>query len=83
MTDDLQKITKLKVPCNGKMCKNKWNGLNSNYKKVTEGTSHHIPIWGLTIKKCDHHYLPRQINREFYDIIQAFHGERLIMHQDT
>jgi hypothetical protein len=57
-----------------------------HYKKVIDyhvGTSHHIPFWGLTIKECDHHHLPRQINREFYDIIQAFHGERLIMHQNT
>jgi hypothetical protein len=34
MVDDLQKTTKLKVPHNGEMCKDKWNGFNFEYKKV-------------------------------------------------
>jgi hypothetical protein len=77
---------KLKVPCNGKMCKNKWNGFNSDYKKVTDyhvETNRHIPFWDFTIKECDYHRLLKQFNQEFYDVIQAFHGERLIMHQNT
>jgi len=36
MVDDLQKITKFKVPHNGKMCKDKWNGFNFEYKKVVD-----------------------------------------------
>ncbi len=81
MANDLQNITKLKVLCNGKMCKDKWNGLNSNYKKIVDyhaGTSHHIPLWDLKIKNNNRHHFPRQFNWEFYNVIQAFQGERLI-----
>jgi hypothetical protein len=45
ITDQLQKITKLKVPHNGKTYKDKWNGLNSDYKKVSNyliRIGHHI-----------------------------------------
>jgi hypothetical protein len=30
---ELQKLTKLRIACTGKMCKNKWNGLNSDFEK--------------------------------------------------
>lgn len=68
-------FTKLKVLCNEKMCKDKWNGLNSNYKKFADyhvGTRHHIPFWDLTIKNNNRHHFPRQFNQKFYDVIQAF-----------
>jgi hypothetical protein len=74
-------ITKLKVLCNGKMSKNKWNGLNSNYKKVADyhvKINHHTPFWDFTIKNNNHHHFPRPFNQEFYNSIQAFQGERLI-----
>jgi hypothetical protein len=32
----------------------------------------------LTTKKCDHRHLARQFNREFYSVIQAFQGQRII-----
>jgi hypothetical protein len=31
--EDLQVIIRLKIACNGKMCKNKWNCLNGDYKE--------------------------------------------------
>jgi hypothetical protein len=34
IVDKLQKIVHAKILQNGKMCKDKWNGLNSNYKKL-------------------------------------------------
>jgi hypothetical protein len=32
----------------------------------------------LTTKKCNHHHLVRQFNKEFYNFIQAFQGQRMI-----
>jgi len=32
--EKLQQRTKNKFPRNGTMCKDKWNSLNSNYKKI-------------------------------------------------
>jgi hypothetical protein len=34
IVEKLQQRTKNKFPRNGRMCKNKWNSLNSNYKKI-------------------------------------------------
>lgn len=45
--EELQAITSSKTSCNGKMCKDKWNFLNDNYKKILyyhEGTSTTLPI---------------------------------------
>jgi hypothetical protein len=32
----------------------------------------------LTTKNYDHRHLARQFNREFYNVIQAFQGQRMI-----
>jgi len=58
----LQKITKARTPSNGKMCKDKWNGLNFDFKNISNyhiGIDHHTSLWDLTSKKCDSHHLPR------------------------
>ncbi len=47
---------------NGKMCKNQWNGLNSNYKRVSNfhlSIGHHTPLWDLVMEKHEKHHLPR------------------------
>jgi hypothetical protein len=36
------------------MCKDKWNGLNSNYKRISNfhlSIGHHIPLWDLTMEE--------------------------------
>jgi hypothetical protein len=86
MADDLQKITKLKVPYNGKMCKDKWNGLNSNYKKVVDyhvGTSHHIPFWDLTIEKCSCLFFQGNLMESFMTLFKHSKERSCLMHQDT
>lgn len=59
----------------------KTSGLNSNYKKVLDYhtlTNHHTPLWDFTIKNNNHHHFPKQFNWEFYNVILAFQGEKLI-----
>jgi hypothetical protein len=78
--EKLQKIVYAKIPRNGKMCKNKWNGLNSCYKKLSnyhKGTSHHLLFWETILKECDRYHLSRQFN-EFYKVTEAFQGEYII-----
>ncbi len=73
MADDLQKITKRKLLCNGKMCKDKWNGLHSNYKKVIDyhaWTSHHIPFWDLIIEECDHLFFQGNLIESFMTLFK-------------
>ncbi len=43
--DEFQKFIHAKIPLNGKMCKDKWNGLNSDYKRLSnyhKGIGHHM-----------------------------------------
>jgi len=43
------------------MCKDKWNGLNYDYKKVSNYHSnigHHIPFWDLTMEEHEKHHFP-------------------------
>jgi len=52
----LQKLIKSKMPRNGKMCKNKWNGINLDFKKLSnfhKGTGHHTSYWKLTTDNHD------------------------------
>jgi hypothetical protein len=63
------------------MCKDERNGLNFDYKKVADyhiGIAHHIQFWDLTIKECNYHHFPKRFNWEFYEVIQAFQGKRVI-----
>jgi hypothetical protein len=44
------------------MCKDKWNGLNSNYKRVSNfhlSIGHHTPLWDLIVEEHEKHHLPR------------------------
>lgn len=41
------------------MCKDKWDELNLNYKKILDyckGTSHHISFWELIVYECDKNF---------------------------
>ncbi len=49
----LQNFTRFKVTCNYKMCKDKWNKLNFDYKKIFdchERVSPHTVYWELIIE---------------------------------
>jgi hypothetical protein len=69
------------VPQNSKTCKDKWNGLHLDYKKITDyhkGTDHNIFYWELVVDECDKLHLPRQIDYEFYEVIDVFQGEKSV-----
>ncbi len=66
---------------NGKMCKDKWKGWNSHYKKLLDyhkGASHHTSFQELSTKECNHHHLPWAFNIKAYETIEAFQGEHII-----
>jgi hypothetical protein len=57
------------------MCKDKWNGLNSNYNKISSyhiGTCKHTWYWVLTINECDKYHLLQQFKKEYYEAIELF-----------
>jgi hypothetical protein len=57
------------------MCKDKWNKINSNYKKFFyyhKGNRHHASFWELTANELNmYHYLDPSI-KKYYDAIKAF-----------
>jgi hypothetical protein len=74
--EELQVITSSKTSCNGKMCKDKWNFLNDNYKKLLyyhESTSHNPSYWEMNLKEKFH--LLRQFSEECYNVIKVFQRE--------
>jgi hypothetical protein len=61
------------------MCKDKWNSFNFDYKKIVDyhkGTNNHTHFWDFVVEKKDKYHLPRQLCRNFYDLIKEFQGER-------
>jgi hypothetical protein len=64
------------------MFKDKWNSLNFNYKELADyhkGTRNHICIWDLSFDEKEKFHLPHQFNREFYELIKTFQGERNVI----
>jgi len=63
------------------MCKNKSNILNFDYKKITNDHNglESISIFGISycMKKRRFH-LPHQFNKEYYESIEDFQGEKVI-----
>ncbi len=60
------------------MCKNKWNSLNSNYKKLIDyhkGIRNHTYFWDLSFNKKVNFHLPCQFNKKLQELIEAFQGE--------
>lgn len=75
----LQKRAKVKNPRNDVMCKDKWNSLNSNFKKLIDyhkGTSNHTCFWDLKYQKNECYYLLHQYTRGYYEFIEVFQGEK-------
>jgi hypothetical protein len=72
----LQVHIHVRVPKNGKMCKDKWNRLNYNHKKLDyhKGIGNHFFFWEMIAKEHDKHHLPHQFNKYFFDAIETFEG---------
>jgi hypothetical protein len=77
MGQDCQKSAKAhqsRIVRIGKMCKDKWNMLNFDFKKILNyhtQIGHHTSFWDLIMEKHDKHHLPRQFNKEFYNVIES------------
>jgi hypothetical protein len=57
------------------MCKDKWNYLNSNYKKILnyhKGINHNMSFWELVVDGCDKYHLLKQFKKEYYNTIKTF-----------
>ncbi len=72
----------LKIPHNGKMWKDKWNNLISNYKTVSNyhiGINHtiHFGIWQLK-NATTAIFQIKQFNEKLYVVTQAFQTEMMI-----
>jgi hypothetical protein len=75
IVDDFQNTINEWVPQNVKTCKDKWNGINSNYKKIVDyhkGTGHNTYFWELLIDERDNLHFPKQFNHEYYEAIYVF-----------
>lgn len=61
------------------MCKDKCNSLNSNYIKLADyhkKNRSHTYFWDLSFDEKEIFHLLCQFNIEFYELIEAFEGER-------
>lgn len=70
-----------KVLRNNKICKDKLNGLNFNYKKLLnyhQGIGHLTSFQELFTQECDQHHLPGAFSRKAYETIKLFQGECII-----
>jgi hypothetical protein len=82
IANELRKIVHAKIPRNENMCKDKWYGLNPNYKNLSnyhKGTGHHMLFWEVTLEERDWYHLRKQFNKEFYEAIEAFQGKWIII----
>jgi hypothetical protein len=79
--EELEKIIQSKVLRNRKMCKDKWNGLSYDYKKLLDyhkGIGHHNYFLDLFTKERNQQQLLRAFNKECYETIETFQGGRII-----
>ncbi len=70
-----------RFPRNDTMCKDKWNTLNSNCTKIAyyhKGTGMHTCFWDLMFKEKERFHLLCVFNREYYESIDVFQGEKVI-----
>jgi len=80
IVEDLQVHIHTKVPKNEKMCKEKWNGFNSDYKMLLyhKGTKNHILFLGDDDRRMWQTSLTSPIQQKNYEIIKVFQGEQII-----
>jgi hypothetical protein len=75
----LQAQTKSKLLENGKMCKDKWNSIHDDYKKISnyqKDTRNNTSYWDLLAKNQHQHHLPWQFNEDCYNAFKTLQGER-------
>ncbi len=73
--EELQKSIQSKMPRNRKMCKEKWNGLDYDYKKLLDyhrGIGHHNSFLDLFTKKRNQQHFLQAFNKECYETIETF-----------
>jgi hypothetical protein len=61
------------------MCKDEWNSLNFDFKKLSyyhKGTSNHTYFWEFLFADKERFHLPCQLNKKYYEAIEAFMGRR-------
>ncbi len=61
------------------MCKDKWNSLNSYYKKLADyhkGTRSYTYFSDLSFDENFFFHLTHQFNRKFYELIETFWWEK-------
>jgi hypothetical protein len=70
-----QARTRSKISRNGKMCKDKWNSINSDYKKNSnyhKGMGHNTSYWDPSLEDQDKFHLLKQFNKDCYNTIEVF-----------
>jgi len=70
--NDLEQKTQKKFARDGTMCKDKWNSLNSNNKKLIDYHKGIEIILTFGIYPLIYIYVPFQFNKKFYELIEAF-----------
>jgi hypothetical protein len=77
--EKLQIVTRSKIACNNKRCKDKWNCLNNDYKKIVnyhKGTYHNTSNWEMSVENNKMFHLSMLFNEECYNAIKFFQGKR-------
>ncbi len=78
---ELQKKTKIKNPRSETMCKDNWNVLNFDYKKLADyhkGTGNHTNFYELSFQEKERFHSTLHFNQECYNAIESFQGEKVI-----
>jgi hypothetical protein len=59
----------------------KWNCLNGEYKNISnyyKGIGHNTLYDKLSVEERNMFHVPRQFNKNYYNVIEMFQGERTI-----
>jgi hypothetical protein len=58
---------------NGKICKDKWNSINGDYKNISnyhKSMGHNTSYWDLSLEDWDKFHLSEQLNEDCYNAIE-------------
>ncbi len=59
-----------------------WNSLNLNFKKLSnyhKGKGNHTSFQDFSFENKERFHLPHQLNKKYYEVIEAFMGEKTII----
>lgn len=74
-------ITHSKTPRINEMCKDKWNYINGNYKKIFDyhkGIGRNTSYWDLTMEKQNILHFSKHFNEDCYIAIDVLQGGKNI-----